>query len=91
MRNFRPRADHGPKESFFASGTRTDRNGFLFSETPLPPGELRKWESWELGWYAMIFGGGAILAFGLPARPETSWVGAAREEATKRLKESGIL
>ena len=49
LRNFRPRAE-GPKESYFAQGTRTDRNGFLFSETPLPAGESRKWESWELGW-----------------------------------------
>ena len=32
-----------------------------------------------------------MLAFGLPARPESSWVGAAKEEATKRLKESGAI
>lgn len=41
--------------------------------------------------YTFTFGGFALLAFGLPARPESSWVGAARVEATKRLKESGIL
>ena len=41
--------------------------------------------------YTMVFGGGAILAFGLPARPDSSWVRAAREEATKRLEESGLL
>ena len=39
----------------------------------------------------MIFGGGALLFFGLPARPETSYVGAAREEAAKRLKEQGVI
>ena len=41
--------------------------------------------------YFMIFGGGALLAFGLPARPETSYVRAARDEAAKRLKEEGVI
>ncbi len=43
------------------------------------------------GRYFMIFGGGALLAFGLPARPETSYVRAARDEAAKRLKEEGVI
>ena len=41
--------------------------------------------------YFMIFGGGALLFFGLPARPETSYVRAARDEAAKRLKEEGVI
>lgn len=49
LRNFRTRSD-GPKGGYFSQGSRTDRNGFLFSETPLAKGETRKWESWELGW-----------------------------------------
>ena len=43
------------------------------------------------GRYFMIFGGGALLAFGLPARPDTSYMRAAREEAAKRLKEEGVI
>ena len=51
LRNFRPRADasHGGG-SFFGPGTRNDANGILFSESPPPPGQSRKMESWEPGW-----------------------------------------
>jgi hypothetical protein len=48
LRNLRPRADHA-KESFFSSGKR-DPEGYLFNETPPPPGEKRRLESWELPW-----------------------------------------
>ena len=45
----------------------------------------------DLRRYFMIFGGGALLFYGLPARPETSYVRAARDEASKRLKEEGVI
>ena len=51
LRNFRPKS--GSSEgSFFGEGARTDKNGLLFGETPPPPGQKRKWESWEAPWYA---------------------------------------
>ncbi len=50
LRNFRPRADAPQGGSFFGPGTRSDANGVLFSETPPPPGQSRKMESWEPGW-----------------------------------------
>lgn len=35
---------------YFGEGTQTGRNGYLFGEAPLPPGQSRKWESWEAIW-----------------------------------------
>ena len=44
----RCRGGHGwPGGSFWSEGTSTGRNGYLFGETPPPPGQKRKWESWE--------------------------------------------
>lgn len=40
----------GAAEPFFSEGKQTARNGFLFNETPPPPGQSRKWESWEAPW-----------------------------------------
>jgi len=49
LRNFRSKASSsGP--GFFSEGTRTDKNGILFGETPPPPGHSRKWEAWEAPW-----------------------------------------
>ena len=35
--------------SFFAEG-KSEPGGNLFGETPPPPGQSRKWESWEGPW-----------------------------------------
>jgi hypothetical protein len=40
--------DSWPGGSFWSEGTQTGRNGYAFGETPPPPGQNRKWESWEL-------------------------------------------
>jgi hypothetical protein len=39
----------GEKSSFWAEG-KNDPQGLLFSESPLPAGQKRKWESWEAPW-----------------------------------------
>ena len=49
LRNCKPKAG-GPKGGFFSDGVQTGRNGYLFNETPPPPGQSRKWESWEAPW-----------------------------------------
>lgn len=48
MRNMMLRGG-GSKESFFAEG-KNNPGGYLFNETPTPPGQSRKWESWEAPW-----------------------------------------
>jgi hypothetical protein len=49
LRSQKQRGGHSwPGGSFWADGTQTGRNGYLFGETPPPPGEARKWESWEM-------------------------------------------
>ena len=50
LRNLRPKASH-ESESFWSQGKQEKVPGYLFNETPPPPGESRKWESWEPGWY----------------------------------------
>lgn len=40
----------GASEPFFSEGKQTGVNGNLFNETPPPPGQSRKWESWEAPW-----------------------------------------
>ena len=51
LRNFRPRASesHHAKESWWGPGKK-EPEGILFGETPPPPGQRRKWESWEAPW-----------------------------------------
>ena len=41
----------GPPNGFFGEGVQEGRNGFLYGETPPPPGQARKWESWEAPLY----------------------------------------
>ncbi len=38
--------------SFWSEGTKQPE-GYLFNETPLPPGQKRRWESWEMPWYVL--------------------------------------
>lgn len=75
----------GPPGGYFAEGTQTGRNGFLFGETPPAPGQRRVWEDWEAPWYASLALATAILGFGLQAKPDTKMTSWAREEAARRL------
>jgi hypothetical protein len=45
----RARGGGGGGKSFWSAGLR-DSEGRIFSETPPPPGQRRKWESWEATW-----------------------------------------
>lgn len=49
LRHLRPKGGHSPWPGgkFWSEGTQTGPNGYLFGETPPPPGHSRKWESWE--------------------------------------------
>lgn len=47
-RHLKLRGGHA-KGSFFEAGHNTPA-GNLFGESPLKPGETRKWESWEAPW-----------------------------------------
>ena len=81
----------GPPGGYFAEGVQGEGhvNGRLFNETPPPLGQSRKWEDWEAPWYATMAAVGAMLVFGLSAKPETSGSEWAREEAKRRLAASG--
>jgi hypothetical protein len=48
MRSLKMRAE-GHKGGYFSEGTH-EPGGNLFGETPLAPGQSRKWESWEAPW-----------------------------------------
>ncbi|KAK9837686.1 hypothetical protein WJX74_002990 [Apatococcus lobatus] len=85
LRNIRSRAA-GPKESFWADG-KHEPTGYLFNETPPPPGQSRKWESWEAPWYLCFGASTVLLAVGLPSRPDTSMVSWAHKQAEKELAE----
>ncbi|KAG2488401.1 hypothetical protein HYH03_013085 [Edaphochlamys debaryana] len=65
LRNTRVRGGGGgyPGGSFWSEGTQTGKNGFLFGEVPLQPGQPRKLLWWEPYWY-VGFGvmGAAIYA-----------------------------
>lgn len=75
----------GPPGGYFTEGTQTGRNGYLFGETPPPPGKSRVWEDWEAPWYASLVIAAGVLTFGLQAKPETRMTSWAREEAARRL------
>lgn len=49
LRNLRPKAGGHKGPGFFSEGT-NEPTGYLFGETPPPPGQKRKWESWEAPW-----------------------------------------
>ncbi|KAG8947714.1 hypothetical protein FRC04_010488 [Tulasnella sp. 424] len=64
-------------------------SGYLFGEKPLPAGQKRKWEDWELVWYLGMFGSMAFAAVGLYYKPDTSIQTWALKEARERLEARG--
>ena len=50
LRNFRPKAGDSHASEPFLSPGKNQPTGYLFNETPPPPGQKRKLESWELPW-----------------------------------------
>ena len=70
---------------YFSQGTQTGRNGVLFGETPPKEGQKRVRESWEAPYFITAALTAGILYFGLNAKPNSSLVDWAKEEAKKRL------
>ncbi|OAY40543.1 uncharacterized protein LOC110621915 [Manihot esculenta] len=60
--------------------------GYLFNRTPLPPGQSRKWEDWELPCYITSFLTIVILGVGLNAKPDLSIETWAHQKALERLE-----
>ena len=73
------------KGGYFSQGTQTGRNGVLFGETPPKEGQKRVRESWEAPYFITAALTAGILYFGLNAKPNSSLVDWAKEEAKKRL------
>lgn len=48
MRSLKMRGE-GPKGGYFGAGHH-EPGGNIFGESPPPPGQSRKWESWEAPW-----------------------------------------
>lgn len=87
LRNNIQRGGHGwPGGSFWAEGTQTGRNGYIFGETPPPPGQKRKWESWELIFYTG-FGIAGLTAWLTLYGPDNSLQAWARPHALAELEE----
>jgi hypothetical protein len=64
--------------------------GFLFNRPPLPPGESRKWEDWELPCYVTSFLTIVILGVGLNAKPDLTLETWAHEKALERLQQQEL-
>lgn len=86
LRNLKPRGGGWPG-GFWSEGTQTGRNGYLFGESPPPPGQNRKWETWELPWYlgwAASAGVCVTCCYGVPDTSLKSW---AKPHALKEIEE----
>ncbi|KAG6550662.1 hypothetical protein Mapa_007759 [Marchantia paleacea] len=76
--------------SWFGPGTQEGPNGVLFNETPLAPGQVRRWEDWELPYYFTGIATILILTVGLSAKPDTRIETWARKQALERLEAAGM-
>ena len=81
----RVRGGHGGGGGWWAEGTQEGPNGVLFNETPPPPGQARKWEDWELPYYATGILTTVLLTVGLSAKPDTRIETWAHKQALERL------
>jgi hypothetical protein len=85
LQSRRGRGGHGGGGSWFGPGTQEHGNGVLFNETPPPPGQKRKWEDWELPYYATGILTVVLLSVGLSAKPDTRIETWARKQALERM------
>ncbi|XP_078438312.1 uncharacterized protein LOC144708746 [Wolffia australiana] len=76
----------GDLKRFTSPGMQESGNGYLFNRTPLPPGQSRQWEDWELPCYITSFLTIVILGVGLNAKPDLTLETWAREKALERLQ-----
>ncbi|KAJ4959193.1 hypothetical protein NE237_026304 [Protea cynaroides] len=65
-------------------------NGYFLNQTPLPPGQTRKWEDWELPYYITGFLTVVILGVGLNAKPDFTIETWAHKKALERLENQKI-
>lgn len=79
------RSSSGGGGSWFAPGTQEGPNGVLFGETPLAPGQKRKWEDWEAPYYLTGVLATLMLTVGLSAKPDTRIETWAHKQALERL------
>jgi hypothetical protein len=66
------RGGSGHGESRWGPGTQERPNRYVLNGTPLPPGQKRKWEDWELPYYITGVLNVVILVVGLTAKPDTT-------------------
>ncbi|GFY93647.1 hypothetical protein Acr_09g0000930 [Actinidia rufa] len=71
-------------------GHQEQPNGYPFNRTPLPPGQSRKWEDWELPCYITSFLTIVILGVGLNAKPDLTLETWAHQQALQRLQAKQI-
>lgn len=90
-RHLPKRGGHGWPNGFWGEGTQSGRNGYLFGETPPPPGESRKWDSWELPTYLGLGTAGIISVLICFGKPDTSIAAWAKPRALKELEEEDEL
>lgn len=64
-------------------------SGWLFGEKPLPPGQKREREDWEMVWYIGMFGSMFAAAVLLYYKPDTSIQSWALKEAKERMEARG--
>ncbi|KAL2535091.1 hypothetical protein Adt_08442 [Abeliophyllum distichum] len=76
---------HGPSR-WASPGHEESPKGYLFSRTPPPPGQSRKWEDWELPCYITSFLTIVILGVGLNAKPDLTIETWAHQKALERLE-----
>lgn len=85
-----PRRGGDSGGSWFGPGTKEGPNGVLFNETPLAPGQVRRWEDWEFPYYFTGIATVIILTVGLSSKPDTRIETWARKQALERIQASGI-
>lgn len=85
MQRLRGSSGGGGGSSWFAPGTQEGPNGVLFGETPLAPGQKRKWEDWEAPYYITGILTTLMLTVGLTAKPDTRIETWAHKQALERL------
>ncbi|CAN1745073.1 Putative pentatricopeptide repeat-containing protein At3g13770, mitochondrial [Linum perenne] len=84
--SLRKRGGGSGPNPFTVAGHEERPKGYLFSRTPPPPGQSRKWEDWELPCYITSFLTIVILGVGLNSKPDLTIETWAHQKALERLE-----